>query len=134
MRSSSRIVSPVRWWGVTLLCCWALGCCSGCISKGKAEAQSKAAFLAGQQQAMQNLQQQLRNPTVTLVGAFRNRTVPWTQDLTLAKAIVEAGYLGKEDPTEIFLVRNGQATRVDPKLLLNGQDMPLEAADIIQIK
>jgi len=80
------------------------------------------------------MQQQLRNPSVTLIGAFRNRTVPWTQDLTVAKAILAAGYLGKEDPAEILLVRNGQATSIDPKLLLNGHDLPLEAADILQIK
>jgi hypothetical protein len=59
--------------------------------------------------------------------------VLWSQDLTLAKAIVAAGYQAQTDPKQIMIVRNGQAIPVDPKKLLQGEDIPLVAGDLVQI-
>lgn len=108
---------------------------SGCVSKATAQAQARAAFLAGQQQAMERMQQsQAMGPTVTCLGQVKNNLIPWTANLTLAKAILAAEYYGPTDPKEIVVVRGGQQMRVDPKQLLNGNDVPLEPHDVIELR
>jgi len=104
----------------------------GCVTKSKAKAEAQKAFLAGQQQAMMRMSQP-QQPVVTFIGPVRNPMVPWSQELTLAKAIVAAGYDAKADPRQIMIVRNGQAIPVDPKKLLEGEDIPLVAGDLVQI-
>ena len=107
---------------------------AGCVTKSKAQAQARDAFAAGQQQAMTlSRMQQPQGPTVTVVGQVRNSVIPWTSDLTLARAIVTAGYFGASDPKQIYLVRNGKATTIDSKQLLNGEDLPVQPGDVIQI-
>ena len=114
-----------------LIGCLALAL-GGCVSKAKARAEAQAAFLAGQQQAMARMQQS-RGAVVTIIGPVTNPNIPWTQELTVAKAIVDAGYNGANDPTHIVIVRNGQAITIDPKKLLSGEDVLLQAGDFIQI-
>jgi hypothetical protein len=107
---------------------------SGCVSKGKADARARAAFMAGQQQAVARMQQvQGQGPSVTVNGEVRNRVVPWTEGLTLAKAVVAADYYGAKDPGQIIIVHNGIATRVEPSQLLSGVDIPLQPGDIVQL-
>jgi len=113
---------------------------TSCVTKSKAKAQAHEAFFAGQQQAMAMAHApQAQGPgavqgqTVTFIGQVRNPVIPWTDGLTVAQALVMANYLDASDPREIFVVRNGQATRIDPKRLLSGEDMPLQPGDIIQI-
>ena len=118
---------------VTLLLALAAG---GCVSKSKAQAQARAAFMAGQQQAvarMQEVQAQAQGPSVTINGQVRNRVVPWTEGLTLAQALVAADYYGTADPGQVIVVHNGLATRVDPKQLFNGADIPLQPGDVVQL-
>jgi hypothetical protein len=103
----------------------------GCVSKSKANAQARAAFLAGQQQAVARMQQ-AQGPSVTINGEVRNRVVPWAQGLTLAQAVVAAEYIGAKDPGQIIIVHLGVATRVDPRQLLSGVDIPLQPGDIVQ--
>ncbi len=121
---------------------WRVCCCcplllalalTGCVSKSKAKAEARAAFAAGQQQALMRMQQ-AQNPSVTVHGAVRNPLIPWTEDLTVAKAIVAAVYFGARDPKEIIVVRQGQAFQVDPKQLLNGVDPPLQSGDVMEIR
>ncbi|PWU21456.1 MAG: hypothetical protein C5B50_01650 [Verrucomicrobia bacterium] len=107
---------------------------SGCVSKSEAEAKARTAYLQGQREAELRMQQQPRVPTVTVVGNVSNPAIPWTEDLTLVKAIVAAGYRGKTDPTQIVIVRNGQGIQVDPKTLLAGEDVPLQANDVVALK
>src|SRR5262245_14846994 len=95
----------------------------GCVTKATADAQARAAFMAGQQQALERMQTQAQGPTVTFVGEVRNNLVPWSADLTLARAIVAAEYFGPADPKEIVVTRSGQEMRIDPKQLLNGHDI-----------
>jgi len=76
---------------------------------------------------------QSRN-SVTVIGQVRNPLVPWTEDLTLAKALIAADYYAKGDPRHIVIVRKGQASNVDPKQLLAGEDVPLEAGDVVNIR
>ena len=92
--------------------------------------------MAGQQQAvarMQQVQAQTQGPSVTVNGEVRNRVIPWTEGLTLAKAVLAADYYGAADPGQIILVHHGIATRLDPKQLLTGVDIPLQPGDIVQL-
>ena len=79
-------------------------------------------------------QAQRSGPSVTIVGQVRNSVIPWTPELTLAKALVAADYRGAHDPSEILVARQGKATRYDPKQLLTGEDVPLQPNDVIEIK
>src|SRR2546427_7611974 len=89
---------------------------TGCTTKSNAKAQARAAYAAGQQQALERALQSRHG--VTVIGAVRNPLVPWTEDLTLAKALAAADYYARGNPREIIIVRNGQAIPVDPKRLL----------------
>ena len=130
--------SAQSWLVLTRLCAplllvVALG---GCVSKSKANAQARAAYMAGQQQALARMQQTQtlgQGPCVTVNGEVRNRVVPWTQGLTLAKAVIAADYYGAKDPGQLIIVHNGIANRVDPKQLLSGVDIPLQPGDIVQL-
>ncbi|HEV2208347.1 MAG TPA: hypothetical protein VG167_06190 [Verrucomicrobiae bacterium] len=108
---------------------------AGCVSKARAKAEARAAFVAGEQQAMNNVEQ-LRNrgDTVTVLGDVKTHQIPWTTELTLAKAVVDAGYIGAADPTQILVVREGRATPYDPKQLLKGEDVPLQARDVVVLR
>jgi hypothetical protein len=109
---------------------------AGCVTKSKANAQARAAYLAGQQQAIARMQQAQtagQGPCVTVNGEVRNHIVPWTQGMTLAKAVVAAEYIGTTDPGQIMIVHNGIATRLDPKQLLSGVDVLLQPGDIVQL-
>ena len=105
---------------------------AGCTTKSSARSQARAAYAAGQQQALERVLQS-RN-SVTVIGTVRNPLVPWTEDLTLARALVAADYYARGNPREIIIVRNGQPLTVDPKRLLQGEDIPLEAGDVVNIK
>jgi hypothetical protein len=104
---------------------------AGCTTRSNAKQQARAAYTQGQQQAQRMLQVRT---SVTLIGAVHTPMIPWTEDLTVAKALIIAGYYGKGTPSEILLVRNGQAQRVEPEQLLAGNDVPLFAGDLIQIR
>jgi hypothetical protein len=104
---------------------------TGCTTKAKARQQARAAFMAGQQSAMMRMSQP-QNPVVTFIGQVQIPSIPWAEGLTLAQGIINAGYFGK-DPRQIVIVRNSQAVPVDPKQLLNGEDIPLQAGDLVQI-
>jgi hypothetical protein len=106
---------------------------SGCVSKSKANAQARAAYIAGQQQAMARMQQAQGGPSVTVNGEVRNHVVPWTQGMTLAHALITAEYLGTTDPGQIIIVHQGIATRFDPGKLLDGANILLQPGDIVQL-
>ncbi len=105
---------------------------TGCVTKSKANAQARAAYFAGKQQGMA---MKINGPSVWFVGNVHQQIVPWTEGLTLAHALVTANYLGQNDPSEITVFRPGQPPiKVDPKDLLRGADLPLEAGDRIDIR
>ena len=105
---------------------------SSCVSKSKAQAQAREAYLAGQQAAMARMAKN-QEPIVTFVGPVKHPTIPWSENLTLAKAIIAAGYLPPGEPSQIMIVREGQAIPIDPKRLLSGEDIPLLSGDLIQL-
>lgn len=100
---------------------------TGCVSKARAKAEVRAAYLAGQQA-------QFQGPSVRINGPVKNPVLPWTPGLTLMKAIVSAEYEGATDPAEIIVVHGGMATRVEVRQLLAGEDVPLQPGDIVQIQ
>ena len=106
---------------------------SGCVSKARAKAQARDAFIAGQQETLRHMQQN-QAPTVTILGQVNTPLVAWTKELTLAQALLTASYTGRSDPSEILIVRRGVGIRIDPQKLLGGEDVPLQAGDVIQIK
>lgn len=115
---------------------------TGCVSKATAKAQAREAFIAGQQQAMQQMRErelqersvQLQGPTVTVLGLVRNKIVPWAPGATLAKSLLAAQYYGPADPSEILIQREGQEIKISPSDLLNGKDIPIEPRDVIEIR
>jgi hypothetical protein len=114
----------------------ALAC--GCITRSKASAQAhtqaQVAFLAGQNAALRQQELDEQAPTVTIIGPVQNPQVPWVEGLTLAQAIATANYLDSQAPTEIIITREGENAGVDPKVLLRGVPVPLEAGDVITLR
>src|SRR5512141_1374604 len=103
----------------------------GCVSKAKARRDAQAAFMAGQQEAAHRAQlQTVQGPSITVNGPVNKPVLPWTEDMTLAKAIVAAEYTPPGEPAEIFLVRSGRAFRLDLQQLFSGRDVPLEPGDV----
>ena len=117
---------------------------SGCVTKERAEADSRAAFFAGQASAMGQMRLQTATPgapapansaVVTILGPVKNRTVPWTEDLTLVRALVAAEYIGSTELFSISVARGGKEIPVSPQRLLNGSIDPiLEAGDVISLR
>ena len=89
--------------------------------------------MAGQERAMSRLMQSHGGPTVSVIGPVRVPAIAWTEGLTVAKAIVAAGYEGKGDPKQIVISRNGYAIPVETIQLLSGDDVPLLLGDQLQI-
>ncbi len=71
--------------------------------------------------------------TVSVLGPVQNHVIQWTEELTLAKAIVIAEYQEQRNPREILIHRGGEEFRIHPNTLLKGQDIPLQARDEIII-
>ena len=105
---------------------------SGCTSERAAREKAQAAYLAGQNAALQK-QQQSQTTGVTVIGPVQNPQVPWVVGLTLGQAIATANYLDSHDPKQITITRNGESATVDPKAILQGHDIPLEKGDVIEI-
>jgi SLBB domain len=105
----------------------------GCTSDSKAEADARAAYIAGQRAAFDRMAA-MRRTSVVVIGPVENPKVEWTNGLTLARAILDAKYAGVASPTGIMLTRQGQTTRINVQNFLQGQDVPLQPGDIITIQ
>lgn len=106
---------------------------TGCVSKSKAEAKARAAYLAGQQDAARLQRDQAQVGTVTINGLVRQSVLPWTQQMTVGTALIAADYYGP-DPTQIIIVRGGRAMTLNAADLLAGRDVQLLAGDVVQIQ
>jgi hypothetical protein len=104
---------------------------AGCVTKSQADAQARAAYMAGQQAAYQSIQGGMTD--ITVLGSVQKHHVPWVTGLTLAQALATANYTGSQDPQEIILKRNSVETLIDTKQLLNGQDVSLQPGDVISV-
>jgi hypothetical protein len=122
-----------NFWVATIMMAASVVCVSGCVSAAKAKADARAAYNAGQQDAMARMSQ-VEKLNITVVGPVRNSVVAWKEDLTLANALLAAEYLSNTDPRQILIVRKGIAIPVDPNQLLSGRDVPLQPGDVIHLQ
>jgi hypothetical protein len=106
---------------------------AGCTSRSKARAQTQAAFLAGQNAALQQ-QQASQFSGVTIIGPVQNPQVPWVTGLTLAQAIATANYLDSREPKQIIITRAGESATLEPNVLLSGAVVPLEEGDVVELR
>ena len=114
------------------ICLFAPLLVAGCVTKSKANAQARKAYIAGEKQGAST---QLAGDSVWVVGNVRTPIIPWTADLTLAKAIMAANYVGATDPKMFVMLRNGQAPQyVSLQQILNGFDTSLEPGDKIEVR
>ena len=82
----------------------------------------------------QGMMQQQQQPSVLVRGDVRNPVIPWSEDLTLARAILAADYVGRWDPHTVHLIRGNRSKRFSASMLLSGADADLEPGDIIEIR
>ena len=101
-----------------------------CVTRSTARHEAEAAFRAGQQQ-----QAQTNQPAIFFRGNVKNRLVPWSEELTLSKALLAAEYQGRSDPLLITVTRNGQTFRINIRRLLRGEEDPLlEPGDLVDVQ
>ena len=86
------------------------------------------------QVAQESVDPEFLPQSVIVKGNVRYPVVPWRDDLTVTKAIVEADYLSMRNPLTISIMRQGERLFVDPaRLQLGIIDPWLEAGDIIEL-
>jgi hypothetical protein len=102
---------------------------AGCVSEKEARRREVKAYWTAQQQNAA----QASKFSVFVMGNVANHTIPWTVDLTLAKALIAASYLGEGNPGNIAVTRNGETVNIAPVRVLRGYDFPLEAGDRIEL-
>jgi protein involved in polysaccharide export with SLBB domain len=119
----------MKFFVVVLLLAFAGG---GCTTRSQSQTDAQAAYAAGQRDAYARIAAMQRT-SVVVIGPVQNPEVQWTEGLTLAQAILAANCTGPGNPKEIILVRQGETTRIDPKDLLRGHDVPLQPGDTITI-
>ena len=102
----------------------------GCKSKQVKANGPPPAYMdpAAAQEAMRQAQM-----VIQVRGDVRNHVIPWSQDLTLAGALVEADYIGRWDPLSVTVTRGKKVQRFSAIRLLSGNDMFLEPGDVIDI-
>jgi hypothetical protein len=110
----------------------ALPCC-GCVSKSKANAEARAAFEAGQRQTLMQMQEAQRT-SIRVLGPVRHPNVAWTNGLTLAGVIAAADCTFSQNPRALCIIRQRERIEVDPRVLLRGEDVPLEPGDTVEIQ
>ena len=106
----------------------------GCVTKSQARAQAQAAYLAGQNDALAKMAGQGQGQGIVIVGPVEHPNVPWVEGMTLSQAIATANYTGLRNPKAITITRQGEQAVISPKVLLNGQVVPLEPGDTITIR
>ena len=112
---------------------------TGCAGKNKApnQQQLQRAYMAGQQSAMAQMQQQLQQasaPQVRMIGTVKNPVVLWYEGLTLGHALVDSQYQNPRNPSSITIYRAGSMIPIDPQSLLRGEDYPLFPSDVVVIQ
>jgi hypothetical protein len=105
----------------------------GCTTRSQSQTDAEAAYQAGQRDTYARIAA-LQRTSVVVIGPVQNPEVQWTEGLTLAQAILAANCTGHGNPKEIILTRQGEMTRIDPKDLLRGNDVPLQPGDTITIR
>jgi hypothetical protein len=118
----------------------------GCANKAKTQEQMRRAYLAGAQAARAQMQQaqapqstpqmmpSTTEPQVRVVGSVKNPVLPWSEGLSLARALVEAEYEKSTAPSAITILRNNEPLQINVQQVLQGADYPLFPGDIVLIQ
>ncbi len=104
---------------------------NGCETKSRARLEARQAYVEGQEQALE--QSRPKPPVVTVAGPVHNRVIPWTDQLTLGQAYLAAEYTGYIRPRLLRVTRDGQTVEFKFSALVNGDDLPLQPGDTIQV-
>jgi hypothetical protein len=109
---------------------------NGCARRSAERLNEQNAYLAGQNAVLrqQLAQSAAQTPSVTVIGPVQNSQVPWVTGLTLAQAVATANYLDSQAPKQIIITRQGESATLDPDVLLNGTNVPLESGDVIELR
>jgi hypothetical protein len=105
---------------------------AGCVTRSHANAQVRAAYLAGQKDALASIA--VHGQGVYIAGPVDHPNVPWVEGLTLAQAIATANYTSHRNPIEITITRQGEEIDVEPRDLLGGHVVLLQPGDTIKIR
>lgn len=105
---------------------------TGCMTKAKANKQAREALAAGQRQGLAQAAEAWRI-NIRFLGPVRQPEIVWADGLTLAQAIAAAEYADARSPQTIVVIRQSGRIPVDPKILLRGEDLPLEPGDTVEI-
>jgi hypothetical protein len=113
-----------------------LAAAAGCVSRSKAAAQARAAFAAGQRDALlrHNATPDPSTTAVSILGPVKNPVIPWIEGLNLSQAILTAEYLEHTEPKIIRVKRPGHLIEIDVSRLLRGEDIPLQPGDTIELQ
>jgi protein involved in polysaccharide export with SLBB domain len=78
---------------------------------------------------------QMQNaPAVYFRGAVQRPAIPWSDSLTLAQGLLDAGYTGNLSPRTIRVMRQGRTYTIDVRKLLRGTENPLlEPGDLVEV-
>jgi len=104
---------------------------TSCTTRSSAEKRAREAFIQGQMLA----QTQSAPQIVTIRGDVMNPTIPYTKDLTLARALLAARWRGIREPSFITIIRGEESFKLKTRDFFSaGEDLPLEAGDIIVLE
>ena len=107
---------------------------TGCTSESRARTEARDAYLAGQNAALLQAQTPAAASGVTVIGPVQNRNIPWIEGMTLLQALATANYLDARGPKQIIITRDGESATLKPDVLFNGDVVPLEAGDVIELR
>lgn len=129
-------MNAIRIFPIALPLCLALTGCAG-NNKAQTQQQFQRAYLAGEEAARAQMQQQMQQnavPQVHFLGPFKNPVLIWSEGLTLAHALVQADYQSQATPLAITIYRGSEIIRIDPQRVLQGEDYPLAPGDTVVVQ
>jgi len=106
---------------------------AGCASQLEVHRQVVDAYRIGRQEEAAAAAAKAQAPCVSVRGNVKNPVIPWTEEMTLARAILDADDQSLTSPRKFFLTRGNRTIEITARQLLNGYDIPLEAGDIVSI-
>jgi hypothetical protein len=118
---------------ILILACCALLVLTGCVTDASARRQAREAYLAGLRQEAEDNAAKAKGPCVIVRGNVKNRIIPWTEKITLAEVILAADDQNLMAPSKFLLTRGNRTMEITVRQLLDGNDIPLESGDIVNI-
>mgnify|MGYP001171167289 FL=1 len=108
--------------------CLVLVVMASCTTRSAANKKASETFMQGQIAAKSQSQQQI----ITVKGDVMNSVIPYTKDMTLAKALIAARWSGIRDPKYITITRGEESYKIKASdFFTAGEDLPLEPGDVI---